>query len=323
MSRRSRQDDAYTAAQMYYSDGDTMEAIASRLRVSRSTVSRLLRDARDSGIVQITLKPPGHDASRLCQELAEIWGVRVHITTVPNELSDRERMERVATDTAKLMDQLIAPDMTIALAWGTTMAAVARALTPRPETGVTVVQLNGAVNTEGGGLGHASWVISQFARAYDAQPHHFAVPAFFDHVETKQALWRERSTRRILDLQSRAHLAVFGVGTFTSGVPSHVYASGYLEKTDLDRLRRQRVVGDICTVFLQEDGTWQDVDINARCSGPSPEALCHIPRRVLVVSGAKKVPALKAALMAGVATDIVVDDITARMLLTSSDRAAV
>ena len=58
MTPASRLEDLFTAARMYYGQSQTMEAIAGELGVSRSTVSRMLRDAREAGLVQITLRPP-------------------------------------------------------------------------------------------------------------------------------------------------------------------------------------------------------------------------------------------------------------------------
>lgn len=57
MSTEERLDGAYEAARMYYDEGWTMEAVAGSLGVSRSTVSRPLRDARDADIVRISLHP--------------------------------------------------------------------------------------------------------------------------------------------------------------------------------------------------------------------------------------------------------------------------
>jgi len=58
-----RMRDALKAAQMYYLQDMTMEAIGSELRVSRSSVSRLLSMARTSGIVDIRVTSPD-DAPR-------------------------------------------------------------------------------------------------------------------------------------------------------------------------------------------------------------------------------------------------------------------
>lgn len=317
MDSSARLDEAYLVARMYYGDGTTMESIAGRLDVSRSTVSRLLRDARTHGIVTFTLTPPDQGLPGLGEEIEARWGISARVVAVDPGFDERARMEQVAAVAAQDVDAVVASGMTVGLAWGTTMSTVARHLVPRPRRGVRIVQLNGGINTEGGGLGHASGVMSQFAQAFAAEANHFAVPAFFDHASTREALWRERSTQRIVELQRGADVALFGAGTFTSGVPSRVYSSGYLGAEDMRDLRRSGVVGDVCTVFLREDGTWRDIPMNVRCSGPTPDDLRKIPRRLLVVSGHNKVAVLRGALEAGVATDLVVDDVTAQLLLRS------
>ena len=52
-SRDSKLIAALTAAQLYYMQDKTMEVIAQELKTSRSSVSRLLSFARESGLVDI------------------------------------------------------------------------------------------------------------------------------------------------------------------------------------------------------------------------------------------------------------------------------
>ena len=49
---------ALEAANLYYLQDLTMDAIAAELRTSRSSVSRLLTYARSSGLVEITVRSP-------------------------------------------------------------------------------------------------------------------------------------------------------------------------------------------------------------------------------------------------------------------------
>ncbi|MCB1246086.1 MAG: MarR family transcriptional regulator, partial [Acidimicrobiia bacterium] len=44
------------AASMYYVQHEKMDTIARRLHTSRSTVSRMLKEARERGLVEITLR---------------------------------------------------------------------------------------------------------------------------------------------------------------------------------------------------------------------------------------------------------------------------
>lgn len=302
---------------MYYDEGQTMDAIASTFGISRSTVSRLLRDAREQGIVRITLRPPGvRRLADLRSAIAQRYGVRTHVVPTRPDSSERERLRAVATDAAGVVEDLLQPDQVVGIAWGTTVTAVVEQLTPRPVLGAQIVQLNGAVNTEGSGLANVFTVLDRAASRWAATVHPFPVPAFFDYPSTREAMWRERSVRRVLEMQRRCRLAVFGVGAFDSEVPSQVHASGYLAEEDLAQLRSDGAVGDVCTVFLRADGSWRDVRMNTRCSGPSPAALASIPRRVLVASGARKAVPLRAALRADCATDLVLDEATAARLLS-------
>ncbi|MFC0672767.1 sugar-binding transcriptional regulator [Brachybacterium hainanense] len=316
MAPPNRLETTFRAARMYYEDGHTMESIASTLDVSRSTVSRMLRDAREEGLVQISLHPPGAPRlEELRRTISHRYRVRAHVVAVPPAAGERERLQSVAAAGAAVLEDLLEPGMTVGMAWGTTVSALVAQLRPRPTPGLRIVQLNGAIDTEGAGLTYVSAMLTRAAELWDATVHHFPVPAFFDYADTRAAMWRERSVQRVLATQQQCTLAVFGVGAFEAEVPSHVYTNNYLAPADLASLRADGAVGDVCTVFLRADGTYRDIAMNQRRSGPDPSQLAGIPHRLLVASGRSKSLPLRAALRAGVATDIVVDEVTAAGLL--------
>ena len=140
------------------------------------------------------------------------------------------------------------------------------------------------------------------------------MPAFFDYADTKQALWRERSVQSVLNTIDSADVALFGVGSMSARLPSHVYSGGFLDPNEIAAAQNDGVVGDVCTVLIREDGS-TNMHLNDRASGPCPSTLKKIPRRLCVVSGASKALPLLGALRAGVATDLVLDDGAAHELL--------
>ena len=313
-----REQDVLRAASMYYLQDMKMEAIAKHLRTSRSTVSRLVKRARETGLVEISLRPTQSRAPGLGQHVANAYGIDAYVVPVPDQAPQVERLEQVAMTTARLLSTWFDSDMVLGIAWGTTLSAVSRHLPRKPTRGSAVVQLNGAANTRTSGVHYAGDLIAGFGSAFDAHVHHFPVPAFFDYAETKRAMWRERSVRRVLDVQRRADVALFSVGAVAGGVPSHVYSAGYLEPEDIAVLEGEGVVGDVCTVFLRHDGTYRDIALNERATGPAPDELRRAPRRVCAVAGDNKVAPLRAALRAGTVTDLVIDEITASRLVESA-----
>lgn len=308
------------AASMYYLQDMKMETIARHLGTSRSTVSRMIKRARESGLVEITLHPDHSQAPGLGTAIAEQYGIEVYVVPVPDSISQGERLNQVALTSARLVSTWFSSGMILGIAWGNTLSAIARHLPDRETRGSAVVQLNGAANPRTSGMPYAGELIAQFGKAYGAQIHHFPVPAFFDFAETKRAMWRERSIRRVLEVQHRCDIALFSVGAISGLIPSHVYSAGYLEEHDIETLAREDVVGDVCTVFLRRDGTYRDIAINERATGPSPAELRRIPRRVCAVSGNNKVDALRAALSAGAVTDLILDEVTAAELMAAPHR---
>lgn len=309
--------DALRAAQLYYLQDQTMETIAHELRTSRSSVSRLLTHARATGLVEIHVKSPLDQTNQLQRDLRERFGITSHIVPISGQISDVDRLERVAITAARLLVQFIDSNMILGIAWGSTIGAISRHLVVKETTNSLIVQLNGAGNTQSTGIDYSSEILQRFGAAFGATVQQFPVPAFFDKSSTRDAVWEERSTRRIVDLQRRMDVALFGLGSPFAEVPSRVYIGEYLEPADYVSLSDSGVIGDVATVFYREDGTSNDIPMNDRGSGPALSILRRAARRIGVVSGVSKLPALRGALAANVITDLITDDGTARALLAS------
>lgn len=305
-----------TVARMYYVQGETMDAIAHHLDVSRSTVSRLLKEARDRGLVRVTIVDPERPLGRMADLFQRYFNVTAHIVQVRPGASSVFRLDQVARTAADLLSETVQDGDVLGVAWGTTTSAIAAHLRPRDLNGVTVIGLNGGANHQTTGLPYVGSILHRFAEAFNGQEQLLALPAFFDDPSTRDAMWREQSTQHILSVRANCRVALFGVGGLHSELQSHVYASNYLGETDLRLLREQGVVGDVCTVMLREDGTFRDIQLNRRATGMTPVELQRVPRRICVVTGLSKTAPILGALRARVATDLVIDQETARAVLT-------
>jgi len=306
---------AIQAARMYYYHNLTTEAIADELNVSRSTISRLLSYAKAEGLVEIHVVDPSDAPGQLERIITETFGLtRVHVVAVPEIAGEAEWLERVAQYAANYLNSLFHSDMTLGIAWGTTMTAISRHLLHKPTHNSQIVQLNGAGNTQSMGIEYANQIIMQFAQNYDLQAHLFPVPTFFDYPETKRALWQEGSIRHILEMQKKADLLLYSIGSVNAGIPSHVYSGGYLEESDYGELKKCKIVGDIATVFFREDGTFNDISINERASGPDL-TLFQQKKGLCVVSGLAKVHGLHSAIKGKLIKELIVDEPTARNLI--------
>ncbi|WP_157468936.1 sugar-binding transcriptional regulator [Deinococcus murrayi] len=311
---------AVRVARLYYHQGLTTGAIARELQLSRPKVSRLLTLARRTGLVEIRIHDPQAHPQSLEAQLRERYPfLRPQVVSVPAGSSEDAWMERVAIAAASLLDSVLRPGQTVGLAWGNTLDAVSRALKPRRMDNLDFVQLNGSANALDFMSGFVTDSITRFAGNYAGRAHLFPVPTFFDDPATKRAMWRERSVRHVLDLQARADVLLYSVGSPAARHPSHVYISGALDPADLAQLEIEGVVGDIATVFYRADGSHSGISLNARASGPSLDLMAQVPHAICVVSGLGKVQALRAALAGRLMNTLVTDEVTARALLTPDE----
>jgi deoxyribonucleoside regulator len=303
------------AAEMYYVEQKTMDTIAEALGVSRATVSRMISEARTSGLVEITVHRDRRAAATLERLIAERYAVDVTVVAPPENANDTDRLRHAAAQAGTVLRASLAPDLSIAVAWGATVATMARTLTPGVVPGLQIIQMSGAGNTFFSGAEYAAGTLGRFGAAFGARVHHFPVPAFFDKPSAREALWGESSVQRVLRLQERANLAVFSVSALDARIPGHLYRAGYLQRDDLRQLLDRGVVGELGTVFLRADGSSDSIQLNARSSGLPIETLKRIRRRLCVAVGATKAPIIRAALCAGAITDLVVDDAAAELLV--------
>jgi len=304
--------DAVKAARMYYYQNMTTQAIAQEFQVSRSTISRLISFARENGLVDIRINDPTEEPNQLAALIQNRFGIeRIHVVPVSPLSGEGEWLQRVANYSANYLNRRVSSQMTLGIAWGTTLTAISTHLLRKTTLNTQIVQLNGAGNTQSTGIDYASQIIMRFAENFQARAHLFPVPTFFDYPETKQALWQEGSIRRILDLQKRSDLLLYSIGSVNAGVPSHVYSGGYLSKTDYRELESQQIAGDIATVFFREDGSWADIPINQRCSGPDLD-LFQRTHGICVVSGLAKIRGLYGALQGKMMSELILDEPTAR-----------
>lgn len=314
-------EDALKVARMYYHLDLTTTEIARQLGLARPTVSRLLSWARNNGLVEFRVLDHSQMQLSLERQLEERFGVR-EVKVVPShpDASAGEQQDAVTAFSAHYLNSLIGASTTIAVAWGATTAQIAARLTPKPQPGINVVQLTGSGNNNGGhGVTDAARIISQIAHSYHGKGHLLPIPAYFDDPATKEAMYRERVVRRVRDLAARADIVLYSIGTPDAN--SYIYRAGYVEDSELSSLRADGVVGDIATVFFRADGSYRDLGINRRSTGPDLASLVDHPYSICVVAGSNKLEALKGALKGRFMNTLVIDEGTARRLAREGNDA--
>ncbi|MGB8001430.1 MAG: sugar-binding transcriptional regulator [Anaerobacillus sp.] len=299
------------AARLYYQLDYSQQEIAKKLSVSRPTVSRLLKQAKAEGVVEIKIHDPSQDVYMLASELADAFGLLDAKVAIVPQYEDDTVKKHIGKVAADYLNATVQDNDLIGVSWGTTLNELGKNLRHKLLKNVSVVQLNGGISYSETNT-YAYEVIQMLSRAFHATSHFLPVPAIVDHLLVKQTMEEDRHIRKVLDMGRNANIALYSVGIPTND--SVIVQAEYVSYQELEAIH-SKSVGEICSRFFDETGNLIHKELNDRTIGIDLEELSKKEKSILAAGGPKKVEAVYGALQGGFANILVTDHFTARALL--------
>lgn len=304
-------DDAVVwAAWLYYADQLNQSEVAKALRVSRATVVNLLQEARERGIVTISLRADLVARTTLARRLAERY--RLVDTLVIPSRAELNLVERLGDAAARLLADQLRPKDVIGVAWGRTVLAAARAITlPDPVAALTVVQVAGS-STASEDFS-PELCTSMLASRLNARCVNLLAPALLSTAELRDRLLDEPMLRHQLELVRSSSRILFGVGDL--GAASTVRRSGFASAETVARYAAAGAQAAVIGRFIGANGQGVSGALDDRMVGITLDELRSVPVRIGVAGGRLKAAAIRATLAGDYATHLVTDVDTAQALL--------
>lgn len=324
-------DDIYLlteAASLYYEENYTQEQIARIIGVSRSGVSRLLTRSRELGLVDIHVHHPLRTSTALREELMQQFGLadaQVLLSNASDELTlshvgmlaarytDRRIQESQAAE-AKGEPGTMKPIKTIGISWGTSMLEMLKALRPRRRLPLNVIQLMGSVDTSSAPDIDGPEIARRLADAYGARCYYLHAPLLVADKVVRDGLLKERGLHRAFQMMEQMDMALVGIGGVHSAA-SGLFRAGYLDEYELQVIRNQGAVGDICGSYFDSEGQLCAKELINRTIAVSFETLRKVPLVTAVAAGVAKAEAIRGALRTGVVKVLITDEPCARAIL--------
>ena len=313
--RDVRKDLIIEAARLYYVEGLSQQEVGKRLNMVRSNVSKLLKSARERGIVEIRIVEPSTPMVQLEFGLKERFDLReVHV--VMTERTYDKTLVSVGKQAAHYFEDQLSPGMRIAISSGTSLFQMVEHIQNLTTKGVSVVQLHGGIGAHN--LEIDGWELARrLSRKLEAPMHIVHAPLIVRSRELRDLLVLDRNVAESIELAEHADIAFLGIGTPDPQYSALVRA-GYITDEQSEELNRSGAEGMICGYFFDIDGTPIDSVLNRCVVSIDLEQLKTIPQRVAVAAGERKAIALLGAIRGGYVNGLVVDESAARHLLQAS-----
>lgn len=288
------------AAELYYVSGLTQGEIAKILGVSRQKTFRLIKKAREMGLVEVRIRRPSETHEKLSFELQERFFLDGAVVAKAYSSTLDSIIKAIAQSGADYFREQLQPYNTIGVAYGRTLHEVIQYFPKIDVPGIKVVQMMGA-------YGGIRWqtlaieLIKTLADKLGGEAAYLFAPAFAESSDIRDAFLRERSIQETLRMAENVDFALVGIG-------------GIQREASL--LIRAGAVGGICGNFFNEEGAIIIANLNSRRIAVRVEELRKNSKKVIgIAGGEEKKRAILGALKGHWITHLVTDENTARWLL--------
>lgn len=298
-------------ASMYYLEDMTQETIATQLGLSRPKVWRLLGQAKEAGIVQITVNLHPSLAVPTESEMTSRFGLARTILVVDQDDEDGVR-EQAGRAVAELLDRSLRDGSVVAVGMGRSARAVSFAAEGlRPRRARVIAAIGGAAQI-GEGL-NSNDVATRLAHAVGGSALGIYAPAYAESQEIRDGFLRHDDVRLTVEQARKADIAIVGIGDADDD--SLVVKLGCITRAEMGRMRKDGAVGDILGGFFNTDGAPIASWIENRVIGLTGADLRAIPNVVAVATEASKAEAILGALNSGIVHTLVTSLAAARRVL--------
>lgn len=234
-------------ARKYYLEDQKQSDIARDLGVSRPLVSRMLSEARELGIVEITIHEPGAREARLLERLQLSSSIRGGVLVEEGATADATN-RLLSQGAMELLRQLGV--RRLGVGWGYLIGQLVSWLEENPQPSSTITDICPLV-------GNASIPARNYqsnenvrlmAQQMGATPHFLYLPALPESLEEKQVLCSTEVYRQIHQQWETLDTALVNIGDY----PSSPDFASLVRYGSL--LQRQRACGRMLIYYFNEDG---------------------------------------------------------------------
>ncbi|MCI2058464.1 MAG: hypothetical protein LKJ80_04560 [Oscillibacter sp.] len=218
------------AAQLYYEEGLNQNTIAGILRTSRPTVSRLLDEAKASGVVEIIVHDPIRKDPKLSYALRTKLNLRDAVV-VTGSYDYPKALQRCCEAGLQLFNSIMENNRVIGITWGSVPQLLSEQMEQRNYYNVNVVQMVGCLGTGNPNVDGLELAI-RMSRKMNGTYSNIYAPIYVKSEVVRDYLIQEPQIEATLRKAMHTDIILTGIGSMDAHTA--IQEAGYW--TDSDRM---------------------------------------------------------------------------------------
>lgn len=238
-------------SELYYQQNLSQSQIAGILGISRPTVSRLLDEARESGVVEIIVHSPILKNPSLATVIRNEFNLR-EVIVISGSYGHDTALARCCEATANFLTTIMDNNTTLGITWGRAIQYISNAIKPKEYYNVNVVQMAGCLgsgNPNIDGLELALRISKKFNGTYS----NIFAPVYVDNKFVHDYLLSTPQIKATLKQASKVDIAITGIGTLEDPQGS-LFLAGCYTQEEYEEVHEKGAVGHILARMLDIRG---------------------------------------------------------------------
>jgi len=299
----------------YYERGLSQNEIAERLCLSRTRISRLLKEAEEKGIVKVSINYHFERHYELEERFKDRFSLK-NVWVLNNRDRDFNFIQRdVASLAARYVMENLKKGMIIGTSWGTTLADMAKFLQP-VDIPVEIVQLMGAVHCQTSTCTPQS-IAASMAEKFGGRAEYLNLPLFIEDDYVRKVICNDINNAKIINKGMLADMVLTSISDVAT-IRNKEFWLGYMSDDMYKEICSKGAVGAIFARFFDENGKEIDCKWNNKCVTISFSNTRGIPNVVAIASSKLKSQAILSAIKGKLINTLITDGTTATEILRLS-----
>jgi len=243
--------------------GMTQAQAAEQFGITRLRVNKSLAEARERGIVRVTINSSFGPCIALEEELMNRFGLN-SATVAPVGGEDFNLYTVLGAALGQFLNRLLErPNIKLfGMSWGNTLNMATRFMEPMSRPDLEITSVMGGL-TKGSDV-NSYEITTRLADLCNASHSYFTAPVYASSMASREILEQQQEFKGSIDKIRAADGLALAAGDMESSL---LLADGLPEDIDANDLIEAGAVGDIVGYFLKADGSLVDHNINARVLG--------------------------------------------------------
>jgi len=305
-------------AYLYYIGEKNQKDIAQNLNIHRSTVSRMLQEARDKGIVQIQIKDFNNEIFNLERRAKNKFNLN-HLEVVFSEKNENktEINNLIGRRASILIHRLIKNGDKVGLSWGSSLAATVDHVEPKYTKDTLFVPSVGG-STQIDASNHVNTLVYELARKFQGNNLFVNASVIQETPEIARKIVGSKYFKELRSTWNNLDKIIVGIGG-NLGIQDSSWRD-FLSNKDRHMLKEKNVIGDCCCRFFDKHGNIVGGDLYNRTIGITLSKLRETPLSIGIAAGEDKALAIYVLLKNGYLNSLVTDHLTLRKVLEISNK---